>query len=102
MAIDELRGRRNRVELVLAGDRAGSRRHRELVAFARYCITRIERQIGETGHWMVHVAPAAGGFKSMIVVANTEAVATGFDAPLAIWDAMCRVEERLLSARGTR
>ena len=102
----ELRERRERVELELIGDRDGSRRHRELSAFARYCIARIERELGDVGHWFVRVAPGIGGFTSTIAVergsCRTEVVATGFDGPLAIWDAMCRIEQGLREAHAHR
>ena len=102
----EQRARRERVELELTGDRSGSRRHRELAAFARYCIARLEREIGETGHWFVRVGPCVGGFRTTIYVANgdytAEVAATGFDGALAIWDAMCHLEQRLREACARR
>lgn len=100
------RGRGGRVELELVGQSGDSRRHRELVAFARYCITRIERELGELGHWRLKVTPTMGGFSTTVTVDGgayrAEIAATGFDGPLAIWDAMCRIEQMLREAKARR
>jgi hypothetical protein len=69
----ERRDRRQRIELELVDAIVGSSRHRGLVAFVHYCVERIERELG---------------------------VATGFDGPLAIWNAMCRIEQSLRELRG--
>ena len=64
----EHRERRERIELQLVGDEAKSRRHRELAAFVHYCVARIERELGDVGRWIVHLAPAVGGFTSTVAV----------------------------------
>jgi hypothetical protein len=70
-----------------------------VTAFARYCVARIERDLGEVEHWSVALAPTTGGFQARVEVHDrrgyTEASATGHDGALAIWDAMCRMEQRL-------
>ncbi len=80
---------------------ASERLHRELGAFARYCIARIERELGRRGAWAVSVMPAPGGFASEISVREARSSFTergqGLDGTLAIWDAMCRLEQRLRS-----
>lgn len=99
-------GRDETVDFVLADERAGPRGRRELAAFARYCVDRIERELGDVGHWFVHVTPCAGGFMSTIEVADdgdgVAVVATGLDGGLAIWDAMCRIEQHLRETRSGR
>ncbi len=87
------------------GDRGQSRRHRELAAFVHYCVARIERELGDVGRWTVRVTPTVGGFTSTVAVeagSRTEVIANGFDGPLSIWDAMCRVEQALRETRGRR
>jgi hypothetical protein len=93
------RAKRERVELqLLHGDG-----RRELGAFARYCVGRIERDHGELDYWLVRVAPIIGGFTSTVTVRGrmyaTEVTANGFDGALAIWEAMCRIEQRLHELR---
>lgn len=83
-------------------ERAGSRQHRELGAFARYCILRVERELGERETWLVEVSPSVGGYTCVIAVSDRDRRFTergiGFDGPLAIWEAMCRLEQRLREA----
>jgi len=80
-----------------------SRRDRELIAFTRYCAARIERQLGRIGRWAVHVAPAEGSVTATITIRGTsysgQVVAAGVDGPIAVWEAMCRLEQRLREAR---
>lgn len=76
-----------------------------MAAFVYYCVARIERELGDAGRWIVRVAPGVGGFTSTIAVENgtrTEVTANGFDGPLAVWDAMCRIEQRLREHPGAR
>jgi hypothetical protein len=93
-----------RIEVQVVGDHVGSRRHGELAAFVHYCIARIERDLGEVGHWEVRVTPCLAGFSSIVSVDDgwrrAEATAEGFDGPLAIWDVMCRLEQTLRETRG--
>jgi hypothetical protein len=82
---------------------AGAKHERELLAFARYCIQRIEGEIGERQHWMVEVDIKLRRFIARIAVQHQgltiEARGDGHDGPLAIWDAMCRVEQMLRERR---
>jgi len=90
-----------RVEVVLQLPRpSGSKLQHELGAFARYCVMRIERDIGAREYWRVTIAATVGGTFASLVVALDRGVETvqrgvGHDAALAIWDAMCRIEETL-------
>jgi hypothetical protein len=95
--------RRDRVALCLLDRRAPERIHRELGAFARYCVARIERELGAAEGWTITVDIASRGFTSKVIVHHRghdlDAVAHGFDGPLAIWDAMCQIEQRLRENR---
>lgn len=81
----------------------GTRRSRELRAFVRFCVARIERELGRQGQWTVGVAIGAHGFTTAIEVLTraTEVRERGqaADAVLATWDAMARVEQRLREQR---
>jgi hypothetical protein len=96
---------RSRVELQLHQG-AGIRQYRELGAFVRYCVSRIERELGEIEHWSVTIAPAGGEFTSVVAVQDAgdaiESTGTGMDGPLAAWEALCRLEQRLREARACR
>jgi ribosome-associated translation inhibitor RaiA len=89
---------RNRIEVHLSSH-ATERQHRELGAFARYCIQRVERELGEREAWTVNVKPSLEGHTSHIAVhhrgGEVEAQASGHDGTLAIWEAMCLLEQRL-------
>src|SRR5262249_58637771 len=99
------RARRARVELQLHRG-AGMRQYRELGAFVRYCVSRIERELGEIEHWSVTIAPVSGAFTSVVAVQDgsdaIESTGTGMDGPLAAWEALCRLEQRLRETRGPR
>lgn len=99
------RAKRARVELQLHRG-AGARQYRELGAFVRYCVSRIERELGEIEHWSVTIAPAGGEFTSLVAVQDAgdaiESTGTGMDGPLAAWEALCRLEQRLREARAHR
>ena len=99
------RAMRARVELQLHRG-AGVRQYRELGAFVRYCVSRIERDLGEIEHWSVTIAPASGEFTSVVAVKDgseaIESTGTGLDGPLAAWEALCRLEQRLREARARR
>jgi hypothetical protein len=88
---------RDRIEIRLP-EYAGVKLQRELAAFARYCIVRLERELGALGVWVVTLAPVFGGHTSHITVGTSgwmvEGSGTNHDATLAIWEAMCRVEQR--------
>jgi hypothetical protein len=72
----------------------------------RYCVTRIERELGEIEHWSVTIAPASGEFTSVVAVQDgsnaIESTGTGMDGPLAAWEALCRLEQRLREVRAQR
>lgn len=99
------RARRARVELQLHQG-AGVRQHRELGAFVRYCVSRIERELGEIEHWSVTIAPVGGEFTSVVAIkdarATFESTGLGMDGPLAAWDALCKLEQLLREARARR
>ncbi len=82
---------------------ASPKQHRELGAFARYCILRVERELGARIDWTVDAKPALGGFVSHIAVRDqdelVEEQGNGPDGTLAIWDAICRLEQRLRERR---
>jgi hypothetical protein len=94
-----LRTRRSRIHVELPVW-ASTRQSRELSAFARYCVARIERELGELTRWTVSTrADARGGFSATVVAYQQdvahEARGSGPDATLAIWDALCNVEPEL-------
>jgi len=98
---------RNRdwIELQLH-DHASARQHRELGAFVRYCVLRIERELGEPERWIVRIAPAVGGFRSTVSIQDggvaIETTGSGLDGALAVWDALCSLEQALREARSRR
>jgi hypothetical protein len=99
------RAKRARVELRLHSG-AGARQYRELGAFVRYCVSRIEREFGEIEHWAVSIVPAGGEFISTVEIKDAgEPIATrgrGMDGPLAAWEALCVLEQRLRELRAHR
>ena len=99
------RARRARVDVQLYSG-AGIRQYRELGAFVRYCISRIERELGEINHWSVKIVPARGGFTAVVALQDggdlLEATGAGMDGPLASWEALCKLEQKLREARARR
>jgi hypothetical protein len=95
-------GVRDRIAVDLPGF-ATTRVQRELVAFTRYCIDRIEREVGEATAWRVRITPSVNGLASYITVEDRrgllEAEGRGHDGAAAIWDAMCQLEQRLRERR---
>ncbi len=83
---------------------ASLKHERELGAFARYCVQRIERDLGERQHWVVDVQIGGRGYSAAVEVQHQdlviEARGYGHDGPLAIWDAMCRIEQELRDRSG--
>jgi hypothetical protein len=78
---------------------ASHRQRRELTAFARYCIHRLERELGRRDAWIVEIAPSSGQYATRIAVIDLfgaiEASGVGLDGALSIWEAICRLEESL-------
>ena len=76
------------------------RQRRELGAFARYCAKRIEQQLGVDESWSVSIEIGPHiQFTSSVSVGSTEGRGLSADAVLAVWEAMCRLEQRLLELR---
>ena len=82
---------------------ASAKQHRELGAFARYCILRVERELGQREAWTVNIAPERGSYTSRIAVRDRGAVleeqGTGYDGALATWEAICKLEQRMREQR---
>ena len=82
----------------------GNRQARELIAFSRYCVQRIEKELGERQRWVVAIDLGARGFASHVIVEHhalvLETHGSGTDGALAIWDAMCRIEAVIRERRG--
>ena len=82
---------------------ASPRQRHELGAFARYCILRVERELGEWESWVVHIVPSPDGYTSHIALHHQgvllEEQGSGQDGALATWDAMCRIEQRMRDRR---
>jgi hypothetical protein len=78
---------------------ASARQRRELTAFARYCIHRLERELGERQAWLVEIAPIDGKYATRIEVHDIsgalEANGSGLDGALATWEAICEIEQSL-------
>jgi hypothetical protein len=98
-------GARDRIVVQPAGH-VSARQQRELDAFARYCIFRLEHELGASESWLITVEAARGsGYSSHVVVRvggrPLEGRATGRDAALATWNAICRLEQALREHRGS-
>src|SRR5262245_22583155 len=95
--------RRQRVSILYPAH-ATLRQQRELGAFVRYCIGRVERDLGEYEAWYVAIAPSARTYSSRIQVEGQGTCVEGHgssgDPTLSIWAAMCHLEERLRENRG--
>ena len=94
-----LHARRSRIKVELP-EWSSPRQQRELTAFARYCVARLEREHGELDRWVVTtIADPDGGFATTVVAeqgtATVEARGAGQDGTLAIWDALCNLEQAL-------
>ncbi len=91
-------GKHKRVEVRLPHN-TSARQERELGAFARYCVQRIEKELGEREHWTVEIVLGGRGYSATVEVQHyglvLETRGMGNDGPLAIWDAMCRIEQEL-------
>jgi hypothetical protein len=92
-----------RIEVRLPAN-ASLRQTRELGAFARYCVQRIEKELGERQRWLVEIELGSRGYAALVEVEHhglvIEARGRSQDAPLAVWDAVCRIEQDLRERRG--
>lgn len=83
---------------------ASVKQERELGAFVRYCIQRIEKDLGERQQWRVEIDLGGRGYSALVEVLHLglqcETKGYGHDGALAIWDAMCRIEQLLRERRG--
>src|SRR5262245_56953773 len=95
------RANRARIKLTLHNG-AGVSQYRELGAFVRYCVSRMKRELGEIARWSVAIAPAGGEFRSRVAIESAadrlESTGLGMDGPLAVWDALCQLEQLLREA----
>lgn len=98
-----VRSRAHKRIAVRSPEYASPRRHHERGALPRYCILRIERELGEHEAWIVNIAPIASGNSSHITVHDHDVIledqGTGHDGALAVWDAICSIEQRLREYR---
>jgi hypothetical protein len=80
------------------------RQERELGAFVRYCVNRVEQAMGEREGWVVKILHILGaGYTTTVEVddfgSRVEATGTGPDGALSTWDAICRLEQMLRERR---
>jgi hypothetical protein len=91
----------NRIVVEL-DDHASQRQYRELGAFVRFCVFRLEREFGQL-RWLVRILATGGEFSCFVAVQITnhvvEARGRGFDGALAAWDALSNVEQGLRETR---
>ncbi len=85
---------------------ASPRQQRELGAFVRYCVERIERDLGVQDRWSVRITMSSvTGYGSWVEVRHLgvplESSGSGSDGVLATWDAMGRIEQLLRERRGS-
>lgn len=92
----------NRGEVVKLPLELNARRRDELLRFAEYCTVRIERVLDGIDRWEVSVARNANAANATVRAhrrgAMIEARANASDLAGAIWNAMCRAEQRLFEA----
>lgn len=90
--------RRRQIEVQLPHP-AGTQGERELTGFVRYCIRRIEAELGERERWDVRIGVLHAGYRTQVVLEHggctLDTRSGGHDAALAVWDAMCQLEELL-------
>ena len=83
---------------------ASGRERREIGAFVRYCVARIEKEFLDVERWIVTVLPdVRGGYTSHIAARHAGIVleehGVGRDGTLAAWYALERVEQALREQR---
>ena len=90
-------GKHPRVDVRMPAN-TSAKQERELGAFVRYCVQRIEKELGER-QWLVEIDLGGRGYSAFVEVQHhgvaIETRGLGQDGPLAIWDAMCRIEQEL-------
>ena len=84
----------------------GSKHQSELAELTRRCIDRIGGEPGERARWEtwdVTIGISQSGFRTQFVLAHLGRVlvtrSAGRDPQLAVWDAMCRLEQMLRQRR---
>ena len=103
MRSKELRARMERVEIRTA-PAASPRERREIGAFVRYCVARIEKELGPVDYWIITVIPDPRGGHVCHIAATTrgtlvEENGDGRDGTLAAWYALERLEQSLREQR---
>jgi hypothetical protein len=78
----------------------GGQNREELLEFARHCAARITRDLAGVSGWELFLVGGLEGQADAVVRAHlgatvVEARASGCDPAMAIWDAMCQVEQPL-------
>lgn len=79
---------------------ASSRERRELEAFVRFCVARLERDLARIDRWIVTIVPDLGGGFACTAIAHrldqaVEAQGLGRDGTLAAWTALGNLEQAL-------
>jgi len=95
-----------RIEFALP-ERATASQRRELGAIARYCVNRVEREIGAPDAWFLRLGPVDDNEYACTIVVHDkgcaiETTSTECDGALAIWDAVREVEQVLRDVRASR
>jgi len=85
-------------DLRLAPPTNGSPTSADLIAFASYCAEHITRDLRGIGRWELFLASSLDGQADAIIRAHVgtnvvEARASACDPAMAIWEAMCDVEQ---------
>ncbi len=82
------------------------RQEGELLGFVRYLAARLERQVGRLAAWDVALERSEIGVATTVAVWDETRFVVGqgiaVDAAASIWEAMCKLEQRLLEHRTGR
>lgn len=93
-----------RIAVELSPD-VGARRRAARAGTARACVHRIEGGRGTCPRWDVRVDVTQSGYRTEVVLDQVGLTLgtrdTGHAGALAVWDAMCRLEQLLRARRGT-
>lgn len=80
-------------------EQASLREYRELREFVRFCIERIEQDIGRATSWTVNITSTRVCFACEVIVEHrgrvVRADGNGFDGAVAGRDAFCKIEKLL-------